>query len=102
MFHSGHVNFLKQCKRIAGANGKVVVSLNTDEFIGVYKDLEPVCNYEERRACLESCRYVDLVVENVGGSDNNNIVLAYVPYKQDISTSIIKKRVYKHFSYKDI
>jgi glycerol-3-phosphate cytidylyltransferase len=133
MFHSGHVNFLKQCKRIAGADGKVVVSLNTDAFIGVYKDLEPVCNYEERKACLESCRYVDLVVENVGGSDSkptilevkptiivigsdwakkdyysqmeftqewlddNNIVLAYVPYKQDISTSIIKKRVYKHF-----
>lgn len=132
MFHSGHANFLKQCKIIAGQNGKVVVSLNTDTFILQYKGIAPVCTYEERKACLESCKYVDFVVENTNGSDSkptilevrptiivigsdwakkdyyaqmkftqewlddNNIVLAYVPYKQNISTSIIKRRAYEH------
>ena len=33
LFHSGHVNLLKKCKEVAGINGKVIVSLNTDEFI---------------------------------------------------------------------
>ena len=37
LFHSGHVNLLSQCKAIAGSSGKVVVSLNTDDFIKSYK-----------------------------------------------------------------
>jgi glycerol-3-phosphate cytidylyltransferase len=132
MFHSGHVNFLKQCKKIAGQNGKVIVSLNTDTFILHYKGIESICTYEERKACLEACRYVDFVVENTGGSDSkptildvrptmviigsdwaskdyysqmqftqewlddNGIILAYIPYKTNISTTILKRRAYNN------
>jgi glycerol-3-phosphate cytidylyltransferase len=43
LFHSGHVNLLSQCKAIASSNGKVVVSLNTDDarLLGFeFKNLE--------------------------------------------------------------
>lgn len=70
LFHSGHINFLRQCKAIAGLNGQVVVSLNTDEFILEYKKKLPVYTFEERKAILLGCRYVDDVVENYGGRDS--------------------------------
>lgn len=70
LFHAGHVNFLKTCKRIAGENGQVIVSLNTDEFIYEYKKQKPICSYEERKTCLEACQYVDFVIPNIGGADS--------------------------------
>lgn len=79
LFHAGHANFLCRCKQIAGNDGKVVVSLNTDEFIETYKGVPPVCSYEERKIVLEVCRYVDEVVPNVGGSDSKPSILAVMP-----------------------
>lgn len=70
LFHSGHVAFLKRCSEMAGDFGDVVVSLNTDEFILAYKGKGLVMNYEERKSVLESCRYVDRVVPNIGGADS--------------------------------
>ena len=70
LFHSGHVNLLKRCKELSGDWGSVVVSLNTDEFIQQYKGKSPICSTEERMSVLESCRYVDQVVLNVGGADS--------------------------------
>lgn len=70
LFHAGHVNLLKRCKDIAGVDGKVIVSLNTDEFILEYKGVKPVCSFNERKAVLESCQFVDKVIPNYGGSDS--------------------------------
>lgn len=70
LFHSGHVNLLKRCKEIAGPDGISVVSLNTDNFIEKYKGKPPVCNNAERFAVVQSCRYVDKVIFNVGGADS--------------------------------
>jgi len=39
LFHPGHVNFLKNCKKIGDY---VIVSLNTDEFIERYKKSKPI------------------------------------------------------------
>lgn len=69
LFHSGHVAFLKRCKELAG-DGRVVVSLNTDEFIIAYKGKGLVMNYAERATVLLACRWVDEVVPNVGGADS--------------------------------
>ena len=38
LFHSGHVNLLKRCREVAGQEGKVVVALNTDDFIFQFKN----------------------------------------------------------------
>lgn len=70
LFHSGHVNLLKRCKEIAGKDGKVVVSLNTDTFIEEYKGKPPVCSDTERLSVLMGCKYVDEVVMNIGGKDS--------------------------------
>jgi glycerol-3-phosphate cytidylyltransferase len=131
LFHSGHVNLLKQCRSVVGSTGKVIVSLNTDEFIFSYKQQAPIQRYDERRDVLLGCKYVDEVVANVGGSDSKqsimqvnptiiaigsdwarkdyykqmsftqdwldslNIMLLYIPYTSNISTTEIKKRLTK-------
>lgn len=70
LFHAGHVNFLKRCQEIAGVGGRVVVALNTDEFIFKYKKKKPILSFQQRKDVLDSCRYVDEVVENSGGEDS--------------------------------
>lgn len=64
--HWGHVEFLKRCADF----GSVTVSLNTDEFVELYKGKPPVMNYKEREGVLLGCRYVDQVVPNIGGHDS--------------------------------
>lgn len=70
IYHSGHANFLRQCRAIVGEDGEVVVSLNTDKFICDYKGKPPVMSYEERAQVLLSTKYVDRVIVNTGGSDS--------------------------------
>jgi len=77
VFHAGHADFLYQCKKIAGPDGKVVVALNSDEFVARFKS-QPTCTYEERRRVLEACRYVDEVVENVGNEDSTKTIESLV------------------------
>ncbi|WNN94666.1 nucleotidyltransferase [Streptomyces phage Phredrick] len=74
LFHEGHVELLRSCKRIAGPDGIVVVALNTDEFIARFKINPPVQSYREREVVLTSCRYVDMVVPNVG-EENSKITI---------------------------
>jgi glycerol-3-phosphate cytidylyltransferase len=70
LYHWAHAEFLKRCKQLAGPDGEVIVSLNTDEFIKEYKKKGLVMTYEERRRALLSCRWVDDVVANLGGADS--------------------------------
>ena len=126
LFHSGHVNFLKHCKKLSH---KVIVCLNTDEFIEQYKGKKPIVPYQDRLEVLTACRYVDDVVPNLGGSDSkisillvkpdiiavgddwakkdyykqmsftqewldsNDITLMYIPYKQGISSTLLKSKI---------
>lgn len=74
LFHVGHLNLLKRCHEMAGLTGQVIVSLNTDEFIEKYKGKKPIMSFKDRKAILRSCRYVDQVVENVGGEDSKQSI----------------------------
>jgi len=74
ILHRGHVNLLRVCKRIAGIHGRVVVGLNTDEFVARYKGNPPVVSYLDRKAVLESCEFVDSVVPNEGDEDSTSSV----------------------------
>lgn len=65
LFHEGHIELLRSCKRIAG-DGAVIVGLNTDEFINRFKGNNPIQSYRERALMLQSCRFVDKVVPNIG------------------------------------
>ena len=74
LFHTGHVNLLRQCKEIGDY---VVVSLNTDEFIYRYKGEYPIISYEERKDVLLSCKYVDEVVVYATETELLDILRSY-------------------------
>ena len=75
LFHIGHLNLLKRCHEMAGLTGQVIVSLNTDAFIEKYKNKKPLICYEDRKAILESCKYVHSVIENSGEEDSKKSIL---------------------------
>lgn len=129
LFHRGHAIFLKNCRKIAGENGRVVVSLNTDDFVERFKNKRPTMTYEERKAVLEACMYVDEIIKNEDGEDSkpailkikpdvivasvdwavrdyykqmtftqewldkHNILLCYIPYTKNISSTDIRARM---------
>lgn len=100
LFHVGHLNLLKRCYEIAGSSGQVIVSLNTDEFVYKYKNKTPVIPYEDRKAILESCRYVDSVIENYGQEDSKeSIVLAHSIDVVAIGTDWARKDYYKQMNF---
>ena len=70
LFHSGHTSLLKRCKELSGIDGKVVVGLNSDEFVLRYKSKRPILSESERTELLLSCRFVDEVVLNVGDENS--------------------------------
>ena len=96
LLHYGHMNFLKQCKTISD---KVVVSLNTDEFIFQYKKQKPIMSYEERKKCLELCCYVDLVIPNIGGKDSKPAIMQTKPNIIAIGDDWAKKDYYGQMSF---
>ena len=69
LFHEGHLELLEACRRMAG-DGKVIVAVNTDEFIERFKHRKPVQSFRERKLMLEACKYVDAVIPNIGEEDS--------------------------------
>tara|TARA_Y100000361_G_C11157578_1_gene345190 strand:- start:369 stop:794 length:426 start_codon:yes stop_codon:yes gene_type:complete len=126
IFHYGHMMFLRSCQKIAS---RVVVALNTDEFVQSYKAESTILSYSERYKSIKTFDSSIDVVENVGGYDSkpailtvspdiiaigddwckrdyytqmnftqewldeNGILLVYIPYTKNISTSLIKSKI---------
>lgn len=96
IFHFGHANFLQKCKLISD---RVVVALNTDEFIQTYKGKPPIMTYAERERSLLQCQYVDDVVPNIGGADSRPSILEVQPTIIAIGSDWAKKDYYKQMSF---
>ena len=96
LFHAGHVNFLRKCHEMAT---KVVVSLNTDEFIIEYKKNAPIVGYSDRKAVLEACRYVDEVIPNIGGADSKPAIEECKPDVIAIGSDWARKDYYKQMQF---
>jgi len=63
ILHVGHVQLLKECKKLAGDNGKVIVGLNSDASVKKLKgESRPVNDQDSRKLLLESLRFVDEVI----------------------------------------
>lgn len=60
LFHSGHVEYLKQCKMMCSV---LKVGIHNDEDVKKYKRT-PVMTMEERIKVVESCKYVNEVIPN--------------------------------------
>ena len=95
VFHAGHVDLLRRCNEL----GKVVVALNTDEFITKFKSKPPTQNYEERRDVLESCKYVWKVIPNKNGSDSKPSILEVHPNFIVIGSDWLRKDYCKQMSF---
>ncbi len=68
LFHVGHLEKFKLAKEQCD---HLIVGLVTDEAVRLYKKTEPFVPFEDRKAMLEACRYVDEVVKippNYGGT----------------------------------
>lgn len=63
LMHVGHLELFETCRRIVGPKGRVVVSVNTSEFIEAFKGRAPVQSTKERVAVVGAVRYVDEVVK---------------------------------------
>lgn len=68
LIHPGHVALLRQCRKLAGDGGVVVVAVNRDAFVARFKTSAPVMSFDERCKMMQALRYVDEVVENTGAS----------------------------------
>lgn len=95
LFHRGHAQFLERCADL----GEVVVSLNTDEFIESYKGKPPIISYEDRKAVLEACVWVDAVIPNIGGADSKPSILQVNPDIIAIGSDWAKKDYYKQMQF---
>ena len=117
LLHYGHINLLRRAKALGDY---LIVALSTDEFSEVQKNKKCYFNYEQRKALLESLRFVDLVIPEesweqkksdmkefridtfVMGDDwegkfdyleNENVDVIYLPRTPEISTEKIKKAI---------
>lgn len=59
LLHYGHINLLRRAKAYGDY---LIVALSTDEFNWNEKQKKCYFSYEQRKALLESIRYVDLVI----------------------------------------
>jgi glycerol-3-phosphate cytidylyltransferase len=95
LFHAGHVAFLTRCAEL----GKVVVSLNTDEFIEAYKGKRPIISYEERKAVLLSLRSVCEVIPNYAGADSKPAIEMTRPDIIAIGSDWARRDYYKQMGF---
>lgn len=114
LLHYGHINLLRRAKSLGDY---LIVALSTDEFNWNEKRKKCYFTYEQRKALLESIRYVDLVIPEctwdqkstdvqeyridtfVMGDDwtgkfdflkENGVSVVYLPRTPEISTTQIK------------
>lgn len=84
LYHSGHVDFLYQCAKIAGVAARysdvsnhVTVGLNSDEFVEKYKGKRPVYTWSERLKLLTSNKHVWSVKMNEADTLEPLLTLKY-------------------------
>lgn len=96
LFHTGHVELLEFCSMLGD---RVVVSLNTDDFIESYKGKPPVMTYKEREDVLLSTKYVDLVIPNYSGQDSKPSILEISPDIIVVGMDWLEKDYCKQMSF---
>lgn len=100
ILHIGHIDLFKWCRKVAGKDGKVVVSLNTDDFIEKYKGKTPIMCFDDRKALLSSLsEVVDSVIPNIGGADSKKAIMKVKPDVIVIGSDWLKKDYFKQMGF---
>ena len=89
--HTGHMELFDYCRRYAGKHGKVVVALNTDEFVFRFKKVYPIMTYEERKKIISNIKSIDKVIVNIGNEDSKKTILKVKPDVVIIGMDWIKR-----------
>ena len=63
LFHSGHILHFKKVKELDNQENILLVGIISDEDAKSYKS-SPIYNQDNRKLLIESCKYVDKVIEN--------------------------------------
>ena len=93
--HPGHYRLLQRAAQF----GKVVVALNTDEFIYKYKGKTPALSYAEREEILLACKWVDRVIPNIGGEDSTISIDLVKPDYIIVGSDWARKDYYKQMGF---
>lgn len=117
LFHFGHVRLLR---RLAALGDRLIVACSTDEFNNL-KGKKTVVPFEHRVEVLQACRYVDAVIPEHDWAQKRQDIRAhsvdvfgmgddwagkfddladlcevvYLPRTEDVSTTRVKRRVFK-------
>lgn len=90
--HAGHINLLRRCAEL----GRVTVSLLSDKSYERYRGYPPAVSFANRRAVLESIRYVDDVIEG----DNEQTLIDLLRLKPDyavVGSDWASRDIYKQW-----
>lgn len=80
VLHFGHISYLREAKKIAGVNGKVVVVVHDDESIKVKKGEDrPINILEKRIEVLSELESVDYIIPWYGWESVQDFVLQLSP-----------------------
>jgi|TARA_B100000959_G_C14605481_1_gene469888 glycerol-3-phosphate cytidylyltransferase len=71
LFHAGHVFMLKDAKTQCDY---LIVGLQTDPTIDRPNKNKPIMSFEERKILVESCKYIDQIIEYTTENDLLNIL----------------------------
>ena len=101
LIHFGHVQFLKKARSLGQ---KLVVLLESDEFIRKNKGHEPIHSQQERAQILLALRFVDRVVElpYLKGYDEYLAVVKKIQPQVIVVTKSDSKVEYKNKQAKEI
>lgn len=62
LLHWGHFELFRRCKEYAGEGGKLIVAIQSDEWVTKFKDVKLAYSWEQRAKMIAALRYVDEVV----------------------------------------
>jgi len=72
--HEGHLGLFRQCQNFAGEYGKLVVAVNSDQFIKQYRGALPSITALVRAEAINQLDMVDSVLINYGGANQAALI----------------------------
>lgn len=96
ILHSGHINLLRRCKKLAGPDGQVIVSLLSDRAYEAYRGYPPALPFKDRLSVISSLVYVDSFLQG----DNRRTRSELEDFKPDIvavGSDWAKKDIYQQY-----